>query len=249
MYSVTRSISVSGSHLSPEVRIKELCPPCRRSSWGRRGSLGRRSWAAGPFPELKGAQAGLGVERGAQLLWRREGREESEVWGLWPPVASSPAPLLSLVWAKQRARYGGAIMLAGPLFCGGQWVLGFSHRWGHQLLLGLVVFWSARLRGENGPNSIKPKHRHFWCWGIWLWMERTCLWVHFFSKEQRDATSEYCLALGNCQDCMGWNKDSGLWTRVDLSFLFSWTPKSLRMVIAALKLQDACSLKEKLWQT
>ena len=40
--------------------------------------------------------------------------------------------------------------------------------------------------------------------------------------------------------------DSGLWTQVDLSFLFSWTPKSLRMVIAALKLQDACSLKEKL---
>ena len=40
--------------------------------------------------------------------------------------------------------------------------------------------------------------------------------------------------------------DSGLWTWVDLSFLFSWTPKSLRILIADLKLKDACSLKEKL---
>ena len=31
--------------------------------------------------------------------------------------------------------------------------------------------------------------------------------------------------------------------------LFSWAPKSLQMVSAAMKLKDACSLKEKLWQT
>ena len=31
--------------------------------------------------------------------------------------------------------------------------------------------------------------------------------------------------------------------------LFSWTPKSLQMVTAAMKLKDACSLEEKLWQT
>ena len=30
---------------------------------------------------------------------------------------------------------------------------------------------------------------------------------------------------------------------------FSWAPKSLQMVIAAMKLKDACSLEEKLWQT
>ena len=29
-------------------------------------------------------------------------------------------------------------------------------------------------------------------------------------------------------------------------FLFSWAPKSLQMVIAAIKLKDACSLEEKL---
>ena len=31
--------------------------------------------------------------------------------------------------------------------------------------------------------------------------------------------------------------------------LFSWAPKSLQMMTAAMKLKDACSLKEKLWQT
>ena len=31
--------------------------------------------------------------------------------------------------------------------------------------------------------------------------------------------------------------------------LFSWAPKSLRMVTAVMKLKDACSLQEKLWQT
>ena len=31
-------------------------------------------------------------------------------------------------------------------------------------------------------------------------------------------------------------------------FIF-WVPKSLQMVIAAMKLKDACSLEEKLWPT
>ena len=31
--------------------------------------------------------------------------------------------------------------------------------------------------------------------------------------------------------------------------LFPWTPKSLQLVIPAMKLKDACSLEEKLWQT
>ena len=31
--------------------------------------------------------------------------------------------------------------------------------------------------------------------------------------------------------------------------LFSWAPKSLQMVTAAMKLKDACSLEEKLWTT
>ena len=31
--------------------------------------------------------------------------------------------------------------------------------------------------------------------------------------------------------------------------LFSWAPKSLQMVTAAMKLKDTCSLEEKLWET
>ena len=31
--------------------------------------------------------------------------------------------------------------------------------------------------------------------------------------------------------------------------LFSWPPKSLQMVMAAMKLKDACSLEGKLWST
>ena len=31
--------------------------------------------------------------------------------------------------------------------------------------------------------------------------------------------------------------------------LFSWAPKSLQMVTAAMKLKDSCSLEEKLWPT
>ena len=31
--------------------------------------------------------------------------------------------------------------------------------------------------------------------------------------------------------------------------LFSWDPKPLWMLIAAMKLKDACSLEEKLWKT
>ena len=31
--------------------------------------------------------------------------------------------------------------------------------------------------------------------------------------------------------------------------LFSWVPKSLQMVTAAMKLKDMCSLEEKLWPT
>ena len=30
---------------------------------------------------------------------------------------------------------------------------------------------------------------------------------------------------------------------------FSWAPKSLQMLTAAMKLKDACSSEEKLWQT
>ena len=44
-----------------------------------------------------------------------------------------------------------------------------------------------------------------------------------------------------------WQIDGEQWKQWQT--LFSWAPKSLQMVIAAMKLKDACSLEEKLWQT
>ena len=38
-------------------------------------------------------------------------------------------------------------------------------------------------------------------------------------------------------------------TMETVTTLFSWAPKSLQMVTAAMKLKDACSLEEKLWPT
>ena len=44
-----------------------------------------------------------------------------------------------------------------------------------------------------------------------------------------------------------WQVDGETWKQWQT--LFSWAPKSLQMVTAAMKLKDACSLKEKLWPT
>ena len=44
-----------------------------------------------------------------------------------------------------------------------------------------------------------------------------------------------------------WQIDGKKWKQWQISF--SWDPKSLQMVIAALKLKDTCSLEEKLWKT
>ena len=41
-----------------------------------------------------------------------------------------------------------------------------------------------------------------------------------------------------------WQIDGKQWET-----LFSWTPKSLQMVTAAMKLKDTCSSEEKLWPT
>ena len=44
-----------------------------------------------------------------------------------------------------------------------------------------------------------------------------------------------------------WQIDGKQWKQWQT--LFSWAPKSVQMVIAAMKLKDACSLVGKLWQT
>ena len=44
-----------------------------------------------------------------------------------------------------------------------------------------------------------------------------------------------------------WQIDGEKWK--EWQILFSWAPKLLQMVAADMKLKDACSLGEKLWQT
>ena len=46
-----------------------------------------------------------------------------------------------------------------------------------------------------------------------------------------------------------WQIDWKKWTMETVKTLFSLAPKSLQMVTTAMKLKDACSLEEKLWQT
>ena len=44
-----------------------------------------------------------------------------------------------------------------------------------------------------------------------------------------------------------WQIEGKKWK--EWQMLFSWAPKSLQLVTAAMKLKDACSLEEKLWPT
>ena len=58
-----------------------------------------------------------------------------------------------------------------------------------------------------------------------------------------DAVSELCFGEGETQEHSGL---LDLKTEVRVQRLFSWAPKSLWMVTAAMKLKQACSLEEKL---
>ena len=44
-----------------------------------------------------------------------------------------------------------------------------------------------------------------------------------------------------------WQIDGEKWKQWQT--LFSWAPKSLKMITAAMKLKDTCSLEEKQWET
>ena len=46
---------------------------------------------------------------------------------------------------------------------------------------------------------------------------------------------------------ISWQIDGKQWKQWETSF--SWAPKSLQMVTAAMELKDTCSLEEKLWPT
>ena len=80
------------------------------------------------------------------------------------------------------------------------------------------------------------------------------------------AESEEPLNKGGRREWKSWfktqhlrNKDHGIWSHHFMAnrqwksgnsdrFYFSWSPKSLQTMIAAMILKDACSLEGKLWQ-
>ena len=79
-------------------------------------------------------------------------------------------------------------------------------------------------KGERGEwkNWLKTQH----------WKnENHGIWSYHFMKNGKNGNSD----LGK-----KWKQ----W-----QILFSWAPKSVQTVTAAMKLKDACSLEDKLWQT
>ena len=90
-----------------------------------------------------------------------------------------------------------------------------------------------------------------------------CWWYHTHGRKQRGTKEP--LDEGKGGEWKSWlktqhskNEDHGIWSHCFManrwgdngnSDIFSWAPKSLQMVTAAMKLKDACSLEEKLWPT
>ena len=67
-------------------------------------------------------------------------------------------------------------------------------------------------------------------------------------KEQSEKTGlKFNIQKTKITHPVPWQIDGKQWKQWQT--LFSWAPKSLQMVVAAMKLKDTCSLEEKLWQS
>ena len=74
---------------------------------------------------------------------------------------------------------------------------------------------------------------------LWRWKRRVkkLAWNSTFTKTKIMASNPVT----------SWQIEGKRWKQWQI--LFSWAPKSLQVVTEAMKLKDACSLEEKLWQT
>ena len=104
--------------------------------------------------------------------------------------------------------------------------------------------WSTRFLGEipitsdmqiTPPLWQKAKRNSWWKRSLLMKGEKAGLKQH--SKHQDHGIQSHHFMANR------WRKK---WKQWQTSF--SWAPKSLWMVTAAMKLKDSCSLKEKLWQ-
>ena len=125
-------------------------------------------------------------------------------------------------------------------------------------------------------NWIEPKIHHAKCQAGWsiswnrdCWEKyqqpQMCRWPQPYGRKQRGTKEP--LDESERGEWKSWlktqhskNEDHGIrshhymanrwgkqWKQWET--LFFWAPKSLQMVIAAMKLKDSCSLEEKLWPT
>ena len=98
----------------------------------------------------------------------------------------------------------------------------------------------SRLQGEISITSDIPMTPH--------------LWQKVKKKEAKEQSEKAGLKLNIQKTKIMASSPLALWQidgkqQKQWQVLFSWAPKSLQMVTAAMKLKDACSLKEKLWPT
>ena len=101
-------------------------------------------------------------------------------------------------------------------------------------------------RNVNNPRhaddtTIMGESKEFNSWVLHLEQGKKGEWKSWL-KTQHSNNKNHGIWSHHFMTNRWWNK--GNW-----QILFSWTPKSLWMVTAALKLKDACSLVEKIWQT
>ena len=68
---------------------------------------------------------------------------------------------------------------------------------------------------------------------------------HFLKTGESILQNLSLLSSNSGSEFTSWQIDGEEWKQWQT--LFSWTPKSLQVVTAAMKLKDTCSLEEKLW--
>ena len=128
----------------------------------------------------------------------------------------------------------------------------------HGVLKARILKWFA-IPFSSGSHLVRTLHHDM----IHSFIE--CRWHHTYGKKWRRTKepldeSERGEGKSWLQAQHSENEDHGIlfhhfmasrWGNSGNSdkTLFSWAPKSLQMVTAAMKLKDSCSLKEKLWPT
>ena len=82
-------------------------------------------------------------------------------------------------------------------------------------------------------------------WGSMWWAKPAGCWLAVPEQVREEVLKEN----GSCYQKEKIKSVPVSSSKIKWQTLFSWAPKSLQMVTAAMKLKDVCSLERKLWQT